>query len=256
VASDKEKEEWFAEESFWDRFAPVMFDSDRWAEVSAVVDGIESLSGKRPSADAAAPRALDLCCGMGRVSLELASRGWKTTGVDITDSYLKAAEESADDEGLAIEFVREDVRRFVRSRSYDLAVNLFISFGYFDDPADDLAFARNARESLAAGGVFIVETLGKEIAVRDFTEGEWFERGGGIVLTEYSVVDSWNALRNRWILLKDGERFERTYDQRLYAGTELRALLLRAGFSSVELYGEWDGAPYDQKARMLIAVAR
>ena len=76
------------------------------------------------------------------------------------------------------------------------------------------------------------------------------------MLTEFSVVDSWAALRNRWILLKGGERFERSFDQRLYSGAELRRLLLEAGFSSVELYGEWNGGAYDEKARMLIAVAR
>lgn len=255
-AADKE---WFSDEAFWERFAPVMFGPDRWAEVPAVADGIERLSGLAPrggSPDGEAPRALDLCCGMGRIAVELASRGWKTTGVDITASYLDAARESAEDEGVEIEFLREDVRRFVRPRSFDAALNLYVSFGYFDDPADDLRMARNARESLSPGGCFIIETLGKETAVRDFTDGEWFERGGCTVLTEFSVVDSWAALRNRWILLKDGERFERSFDQRLYAGTELRRLLLDAGFSAVELYGDWNGSPYDRKARVLIAVAR
>jgi SAM-dependent methyltransferase len=253
------EKEWFSDAAFWERFAPIMFDPERWAEVPAVADGIEKLSGLSPrsaSSGKAERRALDLCCGMGRVSVELASRGWKTTGVDITASYLDAARESAEDERVEIEFLQEDVRRFVRPSAFDVALNLYISFGYFDDPADDLLTARNARESLAPGGCFIVETLGKEVAVRDFTDGEWFERGGYTVLTEFSCVDSWAALRNRWILLKDGDRFERSFDQRLYSGTELRRLLRDAGFSSVDLYGEWDGSPYDEKARILIAVGR
>lgn len=252
MASDGE---WFSDASFWERFAPIMFDPARWAEVPAVADGVERLSGRKP-APGAAPRALDLCCGTGRITVELAVRGWRTVGVDITASYLDAARESAEDEGVGIEFVLQDVRRFVRPAAFDLALNLYVSFGYFGDPEDDALLARNARASLAPGGCFIVETLGKETAARDFVEGEWFERDGCTVLTEFACVDSWAALRNRWILLRDGERFERSFDQRLYAGTELRRLLLEAGFSAVELYGDWDGSPYDRKARVLIAVAR
>jgi hypothetical protein len=116
-------------------------------------------------------------------------------------------------------------------------------------------------ESLRPGGSFIVETLGKEIAVRDFTPGEWFERAGYTVLTEYEAVDSWAALKNRWILIPNDERpnetrIEKTFTQRLYAATELRALLFEAGFAEVELYGGWDERKYDQNAEILIGVGR
>ena len=259
TATDRE---WFEEAEFWERYAPIMFDSDRWAEVPAVVDGIARLTGIGPSPDAASggregpSRVLDLCCGTGRVAVELASRGYATTGVDITEAYLRAAAESCDDEGVRVELVREDARRFLRSASFDLAVNLYYSFGYFNDPSDDALLARNVRSSLATGGAFVIETVGKEIAMRDFTDGEWFDREGYTVLTEFTPVDSWSALRNRWILIKGAERIERSFDQRLYAATELRRLLLEAGFSSVQVYGDWDGTPYDQKARVLITVAR
>lgn len=248
TATDRE---WFEEEEFWERYAPIMFDEARWAEVPAVVDGLAKLTGVGP-----ASRVLDLCCGLGRVSLELAARGYATTGVDITRSYLRAAQESCDDGGLSVELVCEDARRFVRPSSFDLAVNLYFSFGYFEDPADDSLLARNVRASLVSGGAFVIETVGKEIAMRDFTDGEWFDREGYTVLTEFTPVDSWAGIRNRWILIKGAERIERSFVQRLYSATELRRLLLDAGFSSVEVYGDWDGSPYDQKARVLITVAR
>lgn len=242
--------QWFEDESFWENFAPIMFTPDRWAEVPTVVDGLIRFSQVPVTAS-----VLDLCCGTGRVTLELARRGYGCTGVDITPSYLRAARESADDEGLDIQWVLGDVRAFLSPEAFDLALNLYISFGYFDNPADDLLFVQNALASLRSGGTFIIETLGKEVAVRDFTDGEWFEREGFTVLTEYQVTDSWGALKNRWILIKDGKRIERTFSQRLYSATELRTLLLTGGFSRVELFGDWDGRPYDQNARILIAVA-
>ncbi|MDR2111004.1 MAG: class I SAM-dependent methyltransferase, partial [Spirochaetaceae bacterium] len=188
--------------------------------------------------------------------LELARRGFLVTGVDITGAYLKTARDDAAYENLGLELIRSDVRSFKRPGAFDAAINLYISFGYFEDPADDRLLARNARDSLKDGGAFIIETLGKEIAVRDFVRAEWFERAGYTVLTEYAPADSWAGLTNRWILLKEGKRIERTFTQRLYAASELRALLLDTGFSSVELYGDWDESPYDIRARTLIAVGR
>jgi SAM-dependent methyltransferase len=237
-----------------------MFDDAHWAEVPGVADGLTRLAGLNlyggDSGLRSAPKVLDLCCGMGRVSSELARRGFSVTGVDITAAFLETARDDAAYENLGIEYIEADARSFRRPGFFDTAVNLYISFGYFEDPADDLLLARNVHESLKSGGSFIIETLGKEIAVRDFTEGEWFERAGFTVLTQYEAIDSWGALKNRWILLRDGERIEKVFTQRLYAASELRALLLEAGFSSVELYGGWDEAPYDHRARTLIAAGR
>ncbi|GHU85767.1 SAM-dependent methyltransferase [Spirochaetia bacterium] len=255
-----DKEEWFRDESFWEQYAPIMFDRRHWDEVPAVADSLTRLAGFRfyddVDAGADGPRVLDLCCGFGRITLELARRGFAATGVDITPAYLETAREDAACEHLDIEFIHADVRDFKRPAAFDLAVNLYISFGYFENPDDDRLLVRNAFESLKPGGAFIIETLGKEIAVRDFVEADWFERAGFKVLTEYTAVDSWAALKNRWILVKDGNQIERTFTQRLYAASELRQLLLDAGFAGVEIYGGWNDDPYDHHAQTLIVAGR
>jgi SAM-dependent methyltransferase len=253
-----ENPEWFKDIHFWERYGPIMFDRKRWDEVPLVADAVTRLAKLElyDGAPAEAPRALDLCCGFGRIALELARRGFSVTGVDITQSYLQTGADDAAYEKLEVEFVLQDVRVFKRPNAFDLAVNLYISFGYFDDPKDDLLFAKNACESLREGGSFIIETLGKEIAVRDFVEAEWFERAGHTVLTEYAPVDSWGGLRNRWIIIKDGKRIEKVFTQRLYSAAELRRLLLDAGFKAVDIYGNWEEAPYDQRAEALIVVGR
>jgi SAM-dependent methyltransferase len=255
--------EWFNDENFWGQFAPVMFDEAHWAEVPRVADGVTRLArldlygSPFQSAPAkAGPRILDLCCGFGRITSELARRGFAAVGVDITESYLRAAREDAACEQLDIEYIREDARVFRRPGFFDTAVSLYISFGYFKEKEDDLRTARNVCDSLRPGGACIIETLGQEIAVRDFVESEWFERAGFTVLTQYAPVDSWEGLQNRWILIKDGKRIEKTFTQRLYAAAELRALLREAGFSRVEIYGDWDESPYDNHAEKLIAVGR
>ena len=253
------KKEWFNDEDFWTQYAPIMFDEGRWAEVPTVADGVTRLARLNlygPQTRRRGPSILDLCCGFGRITLELARRGFSPTGVDITESYLKTAREDSAHEKLDIEFIHQDVRSFKRKKAFDAAVNLYNSFGYFEDSRDDLLFLKNAHYSLRENGALIIDVLGKEIAVRDYVEADWFERAGFTVLTESCPVDSWTSTWNRWILIKDGQRWEKTFVQRLYAASELRTLLYEAGFATVELYGDWDESPYDEKARTLIAVGR
>jgi SAM-dependent methyltransferase len=239
-----------------------MFDDAHWKEVPAVADAITRLANfdfygetSKPQVNTN-PKVLDLCCGFGRISAELARRGFSVTGVDITESYLQTAKEEAGHEKLNIEYIKADAREFVRKDFFDLAVNMYISFGYFEKHEDNLLMVRNAYESLKNGGSFIIETLGKEIAVRDFTDREWFERAGFMVLTEYEVLDSWTFLKNRWILIKDGKKIERVFSQRLYSASELRSLMLEAGFSKVDIFGDWDESPYDKRAAKLIVIGR
>jgi SAM-dependent methyltransferase len=236
-----------------------MFDDAHWTEVPAVADAVTQLArlnqyGEQPLKSS--PRILDVCCGFGRMSAEFARRGFAVTGIDITKSYLQTAKEEAAYEKLDIEYVKADARNFSRPNYFDAAVNLYISFGYFEKPEDDKKLVVNAYESLKPGGCFIIETLGKEIVVRDFVTAEWFERAGFMVLTEYETLDSLSLLKNRWILIKDGIKIERTFSQRLYAASELRSLMFEAGFDEVEIYGDWDESFYDMQAVKLIAVGR
>jgi mutator protein MutT len=248
-------QEWFNDIDFWNEFAPVMFDEARWAEVPAVADGIIAFSGLENTLKNGGKIA-DLCCGMGRISNELARRGFSVTGIDITKSYLDAAREDAEAEGLSVKYIHQDVRTFRKPNSFDLALNLYISFGYFDKPEDDLLFIKNTFDSLKNGGVFIIELLGKEIAARDFIEGEAFDRAGFVVATEYKILGNWEQLQNTWTISNEETKAQKVFTQRLYAATELEAMLLQTGFSAVTIYGGWDGIPYDENARMLILAAK
>jgi len=258
---------WYEDAEFWEHFAPIMFDDTHWAEVPEVTDAVTRLSrfnlygetsgGAWKEPLLSPPKILDLCCGLGRISTELAKIGFEVTGVDFTKSFLDAAIDDAKYEKLKIEYIHADAREFVRPDYFDTITNLYISFGYFSDQDDDMKVLRNAYKSLKKGGCFIIETLGKETAVRDFVEAEWFERAGFTMLTEYEPLDSWTFLKNRWILIdSDGRRIEKFFVQRLYSASELKTALLQAGFDTVEIYGDWDENPYDQHASRLIAVGR
>jgi len=242
---------WHEQDHFWETVP--MFGEEHWQRAPEQVEGVIALLGLEPGA-----AVLDLPCGVGRHSLEFARRGFRVTGVDRTAAYLAEARERAAAEGLEIEWVQADMREFVRPGAFDAAINLYTSFGYFEDPAEDLRVARNLCHSLKPGGALAMDLMGKEVLARIFQPRDWQELGdGAFYLQERSVARDWTWADNRWILIRPGgDRYEFSVSHRLYDGAGLRALLLAAGFETVDLYGELDGAPYDTRARRLVAVAR
>jgi len=200
---------------------------------------------------------LDLCCGPGRCSIALAKAGYRVTGVDRTRFLLNKARANARKAGVRIEFVRSDMRDFVRPAAYDLALSMFTSFGYFDDKSEDVGVLRNVFTSLRPGGVFVIDVMSKERIARAF-RGTMSEElpDGRLRVQRQEIFDDWSRIQNEWLII-NGNRVSRfRFHHTLYSGQELKALLLQAGFENVTLYGSLDGDAFGLRAERLIAVAR
>lgn len=249
----KKDREWFENEDFWLNYGPIMFDEQQWAQANGIAQKCIELAGLEKDSS-----VLDVCCAVGRIGIELALLGMDVTGVDITQPFLDAAKESADDEGVTLNLVNHDMRTFNSRKKFDCAVNIYNSFGYCDSIEDDIKILRQVHKNLKKGGTFILECISRESAIKYFTPGEWFERAGKTVLTEFSVVGAWEGLRSRWILIgKDGTKTDHTFVQRLYSAAELRDILTgQCKFKSAEVYGGFNQEPYDQNLSTMVIVAR
>ena len=244
--------EWFQSEDFWTTYGPIMYDDNLWAEAPDVADYVCKIAGLKNGS-----KVLDAACGIGRISVELAERGLDVTGVDITSSVLEAAKDMAESQKLKIDIIRQDLRDFCRKDYFDCAIHLYTSFGYCDSKEDDYKILKNIASSLKKGGIFIMECVSRETAIMYFTKGEQFERAGFTVNTEFSVKGAWEGLCSKWILTdKDNHKIEHEYTQRLYSAPQLRDKLLECGFSSAQVYGDFDFSPYDENARTMILVAK
>lgn len=241
---------WHEQDDFWQTWAPVIFNSERMQLAKQEVDQILSLLQLQPGSS-----ICDLCCGVGRHSLELARRGFQVTSVDRTPRYLREAKNKAGAEKLNIQFVEHDMRRFRQPDSFDAVINMFTSFGYFEDLADDRAVLENVHKSLRGTGKLLVDVMGKEVLARIFLERDWRQEGDAIVLWERRASSDWSSIECRWILLRDGKRHEYRFAHRVYSAVELRELLSDCGFSRVDVYGGLDKSPYDHKAERLVLLA-
>jgi SAM-dependent methyltransferase len=245
--------DWHDDDEFWEGTRAVVFNEARVTQASDEVNRVLALVGDLPRQAA----ILDLGCGIGRHTLEFAARGFRTTGVDRTTAYLDRARAEASRRALTIEWVEADMRQFRRVDTFDLAVNLLTSFGYFADPAEDRRVIDNVYASLKAGGHLVMDLMGKEVLARIFQRRDWHEEPDGTtLLEERTITDNWGRIDVRWITLHGAERREHRFGHRLYAATELNALLTTGGFDPVNVYGSFAGTPYDHEAERLIVVAR
>jgi len=245
-----ENRPWYNQDSYWMTFEPMLFHQKRLADTAVQVDGIINLLNIEAGA-----KILDLCCGIGRHSLEFARRGYQVTGVDRTKFYLDKAERQAKAEDLEIEFINEDMRAFSRNNAFDVVINMFTSFGYFEDADDDRRVVENVYRSLKSNGKFLIEVMGKELIARDFRERDWNEFNDFIILEERKLLNNWEKIESRWIVVKDDQQVEHKFVLRLYSALELSSLLKQCGFSNVEVYGSLEGIDYDHRAKKLIALA-
>lgn len=107
-----EDKQWFEKESFWQNFGPIMFDSQHWAEAPDVAENVIKIAGLTKGCS-----ILDAGCGPGRISVELAALGLDVTGVDIIQSELDAAAETAEAEGVKLNLINADLRTFTTEKN-------------------------------------------------------------------------------------------------------------------------------------------
>ena len=243
--------DWFEDESFWVLNEPWMFPDEAYekarSDLDAILERVEVPAGGH---------VLDLCCGPGRHSLELARRGYSVTAVDRTPYLLNKARSGAKAEGLEIGFFESDMRDYVSPGLFALALNLFTSFGYFPNPEDDRRVLENIFQSLQSGGSLVMDLMGKEILARIFQPRDWSERDGVFHLVEHTLHEDWGWLENRWLIIDGTQQHEWAITHRIYSGVELRVLLESCGFANVAICGDFAGAPYDQDAKRLVAFAQ
>ncbi|GGK22694.1 methyltransferase [Streptomyces camponoticapitis] len=257
MEADVTRDDWYDDDSLWVDFAPAMFSGTRAETVAELVRTAPLLDFPPGS------RVLDLCCGPGLFLVPLAARGYRVTGVDLSPAMLERAEAACREAREApeapqaaeadIRLVREDMLTYTAPEAYDVILNVFTSFGYFEDAADNFQVLRNAWQSLAPGGRLLVDVMGKEVLAG------WIGRpqavdlpDGSYVVQRDTVLDSWRRLRTDWTLVRGDTARTASIRSFLYSAAELHDLFVAAGFTDVECFGDFDGGPYDQSSRRLI----
>jgi len=186
---------------------------------------------------------LDLCCGQGRHSLEIARRGFRyVEGLDRSHYLIQKAKARVKKEGLDVKFREGDARKLpYHPDSFDTVMILGNSFGYFETLKDDLRVLKEVFKVLKPWGKLLIDVADGEYLRENFQPRSWEWTGKKyFVCRERSLSLDRKHLISRELIthIEKGIIADQFYSVRLYDRQTLTELLGAAGFSDITFCGE------------------
>lgn len=190
---------------------------------------------------------LDAPCGWGRLSRQLALLGATVLGADQSETMVAEAERQRGDVPAdRLRYRRHDLRQPLAETGFDVACNIFTSFGYGTEE-EDLAIFRNLRGALRPGGRILVETNHRDLMCAYITRGTKASQrlpDGTLFIDEAEFDPIAGVVRLNWYWSGPAGRGEKHALWRCYTPTQIVALLERAGLRFAGAYQGLSKTPY------------
>jgi SAM-dependent methyltransferase len=201
-------------------------------------------------------RLLDVPCGDGRLSLELARLGHRMTGVDISPDFLVAAREGSRREGLEVDWRLSEMRELPWESRFDGAFCAGSSFGFLGDEGD-AAFLDSVARTLKPGARLVIDAVkAAEVVLAQFRPSHEMEVGDIRFAAENSYDPACGWMDSRYTIRRRGMESEtRQAAHRIYTYREVVRMLEAAGFEDVRGLGSLEGEPFRLGSARLILVA-
>lgn len=203
-------------------------------------------------------RILDVPCGQGRHAHLLAEAGFKVEGLDYSEPLLKIARQRGT--GPNLHYTRGDMRRLPSrwTGKFDAVVNLFTSFGFFTDPADDARVIREFARVLKPGAVLLWHGGSRDGVMARFLSRDWWETTDATIVAHQRSFDPLSGvleIESTWrgAGKKPGRRKHRI---RLYTATRLAELCADAGLIVEEAFDGFDDRSLKRSSSEMMLVAR
>jgi len=203
-------------------------------------------------------KILDLGCGHGRHSVELALRGYKVTGQDLNKYFLKLAEDSSKESGVDVRWIRSDMRKIPFKHEFDAVVNLFTAFGYLENDDEDEKVIKQIAKVLKPRGKLLIDVANRDRIIGNYIERDW------MVLPDATI----ELIEHKYDPIKGGHDDIRTYVHsdgtrkkfvlkvRMYTAAEIISMMKCAGLEFKEAYGDYNFSPYKMYSRRCILLAQ
>lgn len=237
-------EEWFDRDEY-----ELVYPHRDEREAEDCIDLLERTVEPEPHA-----QILDVGCGRGRHARVLARRGYLVTGIDLAARAIEQARERTAKAGLTVLFEQKDMRKPYCTKCFDGAVNLFSSFGYFEEEQDHARAIQAIAAALRTGGWFF----------QDFMNAPHVRRT--LVPEDTRTTDGIEIHQKRWIedgrinkeitLRGDGEPRTFVESVRLLTLEDFQKLYAEAGLELETTFGDYDGQPHSDDSPRLILYAR
>lgn len=221
---------------------------------------IQEVNGLVDLLDLKEPKTiLDVPCGYGRHSIELSKNGHNVTGVDINDNFLKKAREKADLEEVGTLFLKKNMLSLNYKNEFDIVINMFFSFGFFESDKLNLMVLKNFYDALKNNGIFLMHTDVNTERIEKGTYKTIESRNlscGGVLHIKEAFAPNLKRINGSWTIISNGQTTSRPYSVRVYDENEFKNMCLEVGFESCISYGSWSGEDYSDESEEIIFIAK
>jgi SAM-dependent methyltransferase len=245
IETPEQTGEWFTH-AFGALYAQRYFHRDDAAagrEIEVLVDWLAPPAGAT---------VLDVCCGGGRHLAPLREMGFNAFGVDLSTDLLALA---ADRLPLRGALVRADARALPFAGQFDLVLNLFTSFGYFDERADDARQLKGMVAALRSGGTLVIDLSHRAYLEANLCAHDRQDLDGMQIENHRQLTDT-HVVKRSVVTAADGSEQHFVERVRLYRPAEMVDAVSSAGLADVQLFGSLDGAPLEATSERMVVRGR
>ena len=247
----------------YDLLAPVYDAVNDEIDYSAWADFIEKIIEKNKK-NINPELLLDLGCGTGKMTLELAHRGYDMTGVDYSVEMLNRARELAGEQGMedSILWLCQDMREFELYGTVDVTVSCLDSINHLTSPTDVMKTFSLVHNYLVPDGLFIFDINGKAKFENVYSDKSYVIEVDDSVCVWQNYYNEKNKICDFYITLfkecDDGkyERFDEIQRERMYTLRSVKKMLSDSGFEFIDAYSDYDFTAATDFSERIYVVAR
>jgi SAM-dependent methyltransferase len=188
---------------------------------------------------------LDAACGAGRHSILLSELGHNLTAFDLSKTLLRIGFTNSKELNVNINFICSDIREIKLNSSFDLVLNMFTSFGYFDSDYENFLFYQNIRDSLKDDGLIVFDYF-NSVFIEENLIPSSTKTVDGKFITEHRRIENKKVIKEISIN-NDGKISNFCESVKLYNKSELFTKFSSLGYQIENIYGSYDGKPFDEK---------
>ncbi len=241
-----ENKEWFAE-WFDSPFYHILYSNRDDHEAKRFVEHLVAFLALTPG-----QTVLDLACGKGRHSITLNACGMVVIGADLAPKSIATAAENSNE---SLSFVVHDMREVIPGKHFDVVMNLFTSFGYFDSTEDNKRVLTSIHDMLHPNGILVIDFMNAVRIIKTLVKEEMKEVEG----TTFQISRSYDGTH----IFKDiqfsdsGKDFHYTERVQAITDKDFSTLLHACGFELIRTFGDFDLNPFEaESSDRLIMIAR
>jgi len=210
-------------------------ENDAEGHVKLILENVEIESGAK---------ILDMACGAGRHAIILARKGFDVTAVDLSENLLSIARQSALNENLKINYVQSDIRKFESNVKFNLVINLFTSFGYFEKDEENFSVLKKAYDLLEVNRFFVLDFFNSEFLMKNIVEFSE-EILNEAEIHQYRKIKD-NRVTKKIVITKNSEITQFEESVRMFTKDELVNAIQNIGFDIYKTFGDFLGNKFEQ----------